>query len=997
MEAVNKFMFCPQCGFKNKDTSFFCMKCGQAFSEYKEEAPPSQSVIPAAPKSMITLENDEVFLKEKRYRLEKELGAGGMGKVFLAWDTKMECNIVIKMLHPYAASHSDAQYMKKRFKEEAKLLFKLNHKGFPKVIDYFTEDDLMLIVMQYIEGMNLLEILKEMPEKKVPLDQGLHWLSEMLGLLGFLHTQNPPIIHRDVKPANIMMDQYKNIYLVDFGVAFTMEMGNTRTSVGTYGYASPESMGGKYDTSSDIYSLGATFHHLITGQNPQNNDSPFSFPPLQKFIPDFDNELQKIFDKMLAPSKNYRYKKITEVQAELEKYLEDKKNASKATRDLSLYKLPERSKNVAAKPTNNIVEEKVEEEKVEVTEDIPTETEDKTDSPDTASSEVEDNTDVIKKQSSVRKDSGADEEQTDVISKNSKDISEENTFSSVKPRKETPSDTITEDTFNENVVPELVSASEQVESIPEYVTVSAEEEPQAEAELVYAESEFSEEQEQEVIIDEQVPEYDTVSEESLVEEPVVEELVVEEPVVEELVVEEPVVEELVVEEPVVEELVVEEPVVEEPVVEEPVVEEPVVEESPLPELQKPQPLVKPEKEKLKSKPPKVEKPKVQRVKKVKKPLSPQKKKQILITIMVLIIICSAAALTWWQYTNTKILKVHGDFEFDRLIVKDTESNNIKDLTPDKLASSDGFYIVKLSAGSYLLEFSRNGYFDIENNVKLSRDEEREFVLEKLNWKEKPGKIAILVEPGALVMVGKTGENGEPIYSEVSENETVNIENLTSGSYKIEVSKEGYYPELKTVNLAPGADETISLKLALKPKLEARCENGKATLTLGRNTDAGEFEKIKQLDNVEQAVFEDLDEGNYIIKASIKGFFPDEKQVSLERGKVEQVVFNLKEKPASLAVTSDIEIKLLVKMGDEIMHDKQVKNLTLEDLKPGKYMVVGTRDGYYKKEVEVSLDRGESKPVSMNLTKIPPAQPAQTYVPPSSPPPQRPTIVTPPRE
>jgi serine/threonine protein kinase len=277
----------------------------------------------------------EITLMDGRYHIIKELGAGGMGKVYLARDTKMESDIVIKQLLPFVAAPSTLKYLEERFKEEAKLLFKLNNRGFPKVIDYFFEGDCIYVVMQYIEGKNLNKILKEQGANKLPLVQSLTWLDKMLELLEVLHKHEPPIIHRDIKPSNIMIDKFNNIYLVDFGVARTVG-DDTLTPVGTYGYASPEHLTGKYDITSDLFSLGATFHHLLTGEKPNEREIPFNYPLISKYVSNFPQEIQKIFDRLLALNKSSRYKNATEVRIELNEIRKKKPELFEENRDLQL-------------------------------------------------------------------------------------------------------------------------------------------------------------------------------------------------------------------------------------------------------------------------------------------------------------------------------------------------------------------------------------------------------------------------------------------------------------------------------------------------------------------------------------------------------------------------------------------------------------------------------------------------------------------------------------
>jgi len=297
-------MICPDCGHNNSDRATFCVICGAqlaggesvfvAPSKEKEEAPGQAAQT----------------LRDDRYVILKVLGEGGMGRVYLAKDTKMDYVIVIKEMLPYFMSPAEKEYIEKRFKEEAKLLFRLDYHGLPKVIDFFSDRGNLYIVMQYVEGSDLQKVAEKRPNKRIAIDECLEWMDEILDIMGYLHSQNPPIIHRDIKPRNIMLNNRGEIYLVDFGLARTIGMHTrTGTSVGTYGYSSPEHYSGKFELSSDIFSIGATFHHLLSGDDPQNRDT-FDYPPLKKYIKDFPQKLQEIFDKMLAMRKSQRFQRV---------------------------------------------------------------------------------------------------------------------------------------------------------------------------------------------------------------------------------------------------------------------------------------------------------------------------------------------------------------------------------------------------------------------------------------------------------------------------------------------------------------------------------------------------------------------------------------------------------------------------------------------------------------------------------------------------------------
>ena len=268
-------------------------------------------------------------LKDGKYQLLHQIGSGGMGRIFLAEDTMMNTNVVIKEMLPFFSTLEDRNEAMERFKREAKILYRLKHNNLPRVTEYFTENRNMYLVMEYVEGEDLETIIEKRALKRITVEESIKWMTEVLNILKYLHNHQPAIIHRDIKPANIMLTKHNEIYLVDFGIARSMgSFSLTRT--GTPGFASLEHFTGKYCPASDIYSLGATFHYLLSGDNPINRQD-FKFPLLSKYRDDIPDKLQKILGKMLQVQKEDRYSKVEDVLTDLENITgepaEEKNNA----------------------------------------------------------------------------------------------------------------------------------------------------------------------------------------------------------------------------------------------------------------------------------------------------------------------------------------------------------------------------------------------------------------------------------------------------------------------------------------------------------------------------------------------------------------------------------------------------------------------------------------------------------------------------------------------
>jgi F-box protein 11 len=261
---------------------------------------------------------------KQRYRIVRKIGQGGFSAVYFAED--LVFNAAPRVLKEMSVQSSNSQLLAPQeilqsiesFKQEAFLLASLTHPNLPRIYDYFEELGCWYIAMDYIEGQTLETLLGNTPGGKLELPAVLHIANQLCTVLDYLHTRQPPIIFRDLKPANIMITADEHIYLIDFGIARLFKPGKAKdtTALGSPGYAAPEQYGRAQSTAqADIYGLGATLHHLLSGHDP--SDDPFQFPPLALDQYAEGPALAALIQRMVALQKDQRPASVQKVRQAL--------------------------------------------------------------------------------------------------------------------------------------------------------------------------------------------------------------------------------------------------------------------------------------------------------------------------------------------------------------------------------------------------------------------------------------------------------------------------------------------------------------------------------------------------------------------------------------------------------------------------------------------------------------------------------------------------------
>jgi eukaryotic-like serine/threonine-protein kinase len=248
---------------------------------------------------------------QERYRIVGTLGVGGFSSVYQARDMRFPAVTKLCAVKEMVIATNDPQLRQltiKSFEREASMLAMLNHPAIPDVSDYFTEGNRSYLVLELIRGKDLQNWLEEHDEL-VQQEDALNWALQLCDALAHLHTQKPqPIVFRDMKPSNVMLDQHNRIRLIDFGIAKNFEAGNKGTMIGTEGYSPPEQYRGEATPAGDVYALGATLHHLLTRQDPRL-EPPFTFAerPIRPVNPSVSPSFEAVIMRCLAYNPKERY------------------------------------------------------------------------------------------------------------------------------------------------------------------------------------------------------------------------------------------------------------------------------------------------------------------------------------------------------------------------------------------------------------------------------------------------------------------------------------------------------------------------------------------------------------------------------------------------------------------------------------------------------------------------------------------------------------------
>jgi serine/threonine protein kinase len=346
--VVPSDIYCTTCGAANQVQDTFCFACGRPL-----QASASSLPYPGAGSVNSTLTGllPPHRLLKCRYRIIDLLGQGGMGAVYKAEDTRFHNRLVaVKEMSQNNLSQQKLTEAADAFQREMHMLATLEHQNLPKMHDYFTDAGRWYLVMDFITG-ETLEVYARKKGGKLPPQEVLGIGLQLCTVLDYLHTRQPPIIFRDLKPGNVMRTCDGHLYLIDFGIARHFKPGQTSDTIplGSPGYAAPEQYArvqAQTTPRTDMYGLGATLHHLLTGDDP--SQTPFKFAPLGSRVQAIPTGLETLVMRMVEMDADNRPASIAAVKQELQAIAS--LVAPKQTQPIAPPKLTAESQQVLASP-----------------------------------------------------------------------------------------------------------------------------------------------------------------------------------------------------------------------------------------------------------------------------------------------------------------------------------------------------------------------------------------------------------------------------------------------------------------------------------------------------------------------------------------------------------------------------------------------------------------------------------------------------------------------
>jgi serine/threonine protein kinase len=309
-------MFCDHCGADNVDTATSCFACQHPLA--------LTAPIPGGARALLSSNT----LVKGRYRIISCIGQGGFGSVYKAEDIQLSRHVAVKEIDISRLKAQEIIEATDAFNREVSALSQLRHPNLPEMHDHFTDRDHWYLIIDYIAGETLEHYLEQAALSitnpgGIQVQDALRIGIQLCAVLDYMHKNSPPVIFRDLKPANIMLAPGQRTYLIDFGIARRFQPGKARDTIafGSPGYAAPEQYGKAQTTPrSDIYSLGAILHQMLTGKDP--SETPFQFVPIRSYRSSLPADLETLISEMVDMAPQKRPASMSYVKERLEYFLQ---------------------------------------------------------------------------------------------------------------------------------------------------------------------------------------------------------------------------------------------------------------------------------------------------------------------------------------------------------------------------------------------------------------------------------------------------------------------------------------------------------------------------------------------------------------------------------------------------------------------------------------------------------------------------------------------------
>lgn len=297
--------YCPKCGAANLEEALVCVACG--VSSKATQPLGGESMMEMLSSLLLNQHLQASQLFREKYRIVRRVGVGGFGAVYEAEDEQTGRQVAIKEIGLTGLSPQQIIEATGSFNREVELLLSLKHQSIPRMYEQLTDAEHWYLVMDFIVGETLENLLAQAPGRRLPLEEALRIGIQLCSVLDYLHTYEPVVVFRDIKPANVMITPEQKLYLIDFGVARQYKPGKMKDTIafGSPGYASPEQYGRAQTTPrADLYSLGALLHEMLSGLDPSLN--PFRFPLLRDCDRTLPVDLEQLVKQLLEMEVEHR-------------------------------------------------------------------------------------------------------------------------------------------------------------------------------------------------------------------------------------------------------------------------------------------------------------------------------------------------------------------------------------------------------------------------------------------------------------------------------------------------------------------------------------------------------------------------------------------------------------------------------------------------------------------------------------------------------------------